>query len=232
MNSGALIIAALVGTAPVPAPRPLLDELRNYTVSGGCEVGAWTQGAPLGSEAHLSLDDGRLLVFLQVPDSHCVRSNKAVPVMVDPRGRFTWGQPLKGVVTRVSRGPDGVLWAASQGEGGEPCPALWTSKDGLGWRPVELPLRRTTKGPGEKLVALCPADTGMCVELETATDVGLVHSLLWRDSVSPATWGTAATCAPCQAGGASTWAREEGSDAVVFRQGTISVAFPAMLWQR
>lgn len=81
-------------------------------------------------------------------------------------------------------------------------------------------------------MALCPADTGMCVELETATDVGLVHSLLWRDSVSPSTWGTAATCAPCQAGGASTWAREEGREAVVFRQGPISVAFPAMLWQR
>ena len=234
MKLGAFIIVALAGSVPLRLPTPLLHELRTRTLGEACTLGSWTQPSPLGSETHVSLSDGGLLVFLQVPDEQCARSNKAVPVVVDPRGRFSWGHSIEGVVTSVSVAPDGVLWAASQVQTEEARPMLWTSADGLHWEQVELPVHRTTRGPQEKLVALCPTESGLCVELEEASDHAIIHALLWRDLAPPSAWGTAATCAPCEHRGTTTWGRQvaEGSAAVVFESGTLSVAFPSMLWHR
>lgn len=232
MELGALIIAAvLLGADPVPMPTTLVKELRGYTLGERCEVGAWTQPGRLGSDAHLSLADGRLLIFLQVPDDGCSRSSRAVPVVVDSQGRFAWGHPLEGVVTYVSAAPGGALWASTQSS----APLLWTSHDGLRWSNIELPPARTSHGAEERLAALCPADHGVCVELQQPARLGTVHALLWWD-MDRTTWGTAVTCSPCPATSrpATPWVREAppaGAE-VLFRGAKASVAIPLSLGVR
>jgi hypothetical protein len=234
MKQSAVIIAALMTAGPVQLPRPLLTQLDNHGARERCDGRALAGPRRLDSGIHLSLADGRLLVFLQVPDGAC-QSNDAIPVVVEPSGHLVWGAALGGLVTNVSGGADGTLWAAGRGViDGAPVPLLWTSRNALDWTPVELPARRSTRGHEEKMVALCPGDQGLCIELEAPLELGVLRALLWRDAAPPFAWGIAATCAPCQPGDTAGWTREVAEDdaGVVYRQGKASVTFPVTLRSR
>ncbi|MHB8872502.1 MAG: hypothetical protein ACYC8T_02340 [Myxococcaceae bacterium] len=233
-----LLLAGTTPTTPVPAPPALLGQLRKLTTGDWCHAADWTAPAPLGSARFASLEGGRLLLFLQVPDYLCSGSNTALPVVVDAGGRWRWGSPLQGEVTRLLEG-GGALWAVSQWSIEGTYPMLWRSLDGLAWTAVALPEDRSTTGPSEEVSALCLCEGELRLELTGGDDGEAPRRLKLGRPVKAlnAAWVTvAAGCERCEAPARPepAWRREEkkGAGPVVFRRGVVAVSVPERLSKR
>lgn len=123
-----LMVLVVVASAPPPE---LLAHMRTLVVNDFCP--SYDQPGPLGTDKWHALKNGALLVLVQVPSYLCTKTNDAVPVVIDERGKWKWGKAISGLVGKLGRSKDGALWLESewQVEGGYPIYA--TSKDGLTW---------------------------------------------------------------------------------------------------
>lgn len=123
------MVTVLVWSLLAAPPAAFLRDARALVVNEWCE--ALTEPAPLTTRVHVELDDGALLIFVQVPSYMCRQTNDALPVVIDAKGTWRWGKALDGEVQAAARASDGVLWAQSewQIEGGYPI--VWRSVDGI-----------------------------------------------------------------------------------------------------
>ncbi|MBI5546504.1 MAG: hypothetical protein HY901_21700 [Deltaproteobacteria bacterium] len=220
------------------APASLLRYLRQKTVSAGCDASQWTAAAPLSISQHFELSDGRLLLFVQIPDYFCKDSNSAVPVVVSAKGEPRWGLPISGAVTHLARSEDGLLWAATQWQIEGTYPMLFKSIDALAWKEVELPAQRATAGPSETLEALCLSREQLVVHLVDPD--GAARESWTRDSSGSRSWSkedggaSATTCAaPAPPPTSGRWRRDDSrEDRFVFIGQKASLSVPKLLRPR
>ncbi len=152
------------------APVALLTYLRKKTLGDWCARANWSAPAPLQATRFLELRGDALLLFVQVPSYLCSSSNTAVPVVFTATGEWRWGLPVDGLVTHLARAEDGTLWASTQWQIEGTYPALFSSKDGIAWKEVELPRERATAGPMEELTTLCFGYRTVVVKIDRADD--------------------------------------------------------------
>jgi hypothetical protein len=77
---------------------------------------------------------------------------------------FLGSQPLDGVVSSVSRGPDRALWLVTHWMVEARVPFLWRSIDGLRWETVRRPGKENPTSLS--IVGLCFRDDTLLVQLE------------------------------------------------------------------
>ena len=228
----AAALASLGGcgaTTTVAISRPsdaLVGELRRAVLGGGaCTREEWREPGPLTAEVFLGRPDGSLIFFAQVPDYFCRSSNTAVPVLVEPEGKWRWGEPLAGMFTRVLAAADGTLVAATQWQIEGTYPALLTSRDGLTWIELELPEDRATRAPDET-AEIC---LGEWLEVRLRSEIE-GKAELWTRALGDADWkrldepGCAAAAG--QPGG---WSRTETTGETRFERGLRAVVVPRTL---
>lgn len=224
------------------APAGLLTSLRRQTIGEWCSQANWTSPAPMEATRFLELHDGGLLFFVQIPNYLCSSSNRAVPVVVTPKGEWKWGLPIDGLVTHLARSEDGVLWAATQWQIEGTYPALYRSKDGIAWKEVQLPQDRATSGPMEEMTTLCFGTQTLVVQIQQLDDTNPASPVaeVWsRDRRGRAAWskeskGIDAGCQP-PLGTAGRWTRDTSEeDRVLFRKdrGTQVFSLPKLLRPR
>lgn len=182
--------------APIRPPAALMDEIRKMS-----EIDAGSRGDTAGEQPcsshpeaewpldwshQLLLKDGRLLLLLQVPECNS-RSTRILPVTVDRRGKWRWGEPLQGTLKQFGTARDGSIWVASQWEIEYGAASVNRSSDGVTWKEMELPAGRATfQTHAEMLSTFCLLGERVEVQVEGQDEKGSDVEQTWSHGLAPA----------------------------------------------
>lgn len=208
-------------------PSALISAIKKAILSS-----SWNQTAdgPLGSEFYLTLNNGKLLLFLQIPNYLGGNSNMALPTTIDLRGTWKWGEPIEGVVEKAVITEDGNIWISSQWAIEGTYPLLYCSKNGTTWQRIGLPEPRLTQGFDETLIKLCMHDQKLEISLTSEQAHGKPIQQLWDRPLSTSGNWSAKTqpSKNCTVNKKTFLCSREDSNAkeVVFHCGNRTVAVP------